>query len=180
MDGCKELYYGQLDISAALPVRTYLLDGSLAVILSLPLSITDGVRNRGRGKHVIEFPTANLICTELKLYGICLERSINCFLCSPGSHKYSSFAGRDKEEERERERPSPESVSHSPIDCASAAAQSSLPGEELQLAQPNGLSILRNQTETNNHHYEKGSLHSLCCCCGCDQYSHYYCISVTN
>lgn len=44
-----------------------------------------------RGRHVIEFPTANLICTEMKLYGICLERSINCFLCFLGSHKYSSF-----------------------------------------------------------------------------------------
>lgn len=40
-------------------------------------------RPMGRmGEHVIEFPTANLICTEMKLDGVCLERSINCFLCS--------------------------------------------------------------------------------------------------
>lgn len=88
-------YYGQLDISAALPVRTYRTGHpSMDYIRTLLRSEQPVLLwTSRRGRRVIEFPTANLICTEMKLYGICLERSINCFLCFLGSHKYSSFGG---------------------------------------------------------------------------------------
>lgn len=103
----------------------------------------------------------------MKLYGICLERSINCFLCFPGSHKYSSFAGwalpfrpplwpsrsgvlwpRDSQ-----------SVSYSPIQWLRSSSSSGQVITGLSALYPSfcwpesdrldGLSILQNQGETN-------------------------------
>lgn len=91
MDCSCSMSYGQLDISAALPVWWVRLDARSLLL---------------RETHVIEFPTANLICTEMKLYGICLAKSINCFLCFPSSHKYSSFAAHSfNEDERTEQSP---------------------------------------------------------------------------
>lgn len=110
------------------------LGSILLVYHTKPSQSTAAVRVEGKGTHVIEFPTANLICTELKLYGAFVWHGVLIafyvqltnifFVC------WWSTCGEEWPVV---------SVSHSPIDCASAAPE---PISQLLLAQLNGLSIM--------------------------------------
>lgn len=87
----------------------------------------------GKGTHVIEFPTANLICTELKLYGAFVWHGVLIAFYVQLTNIFFVCWSTCGEEWPVV------SVSHSPIDCASAAPE---PISQLLLAQLNGLSII--------------------------------------